>query len=1104
MVKGQFYNGAFQEYGKNRVQYNVFQWKYLDFQKFKIYYYAGGKDLAIYTAKAMEKNIYELEKLMDYKVNEKLEVIVYNKQSHFRQSNIGVSLTDEYNVGGVNRIVGNKVFVYFEGDKLSMEQQVRGALAQVMLRQITYGGNWKDVLQASTNLNMPEWFSEGFVSYVAKGWNADIESIIKDGVLTDQYEDFGSLEHRNSVYGGHAMWYYIEQVYGKDVIPVLMYMAKVSSNIPRAFNYVLGVGFDRLVRNMNRFYKTRFYDDIKHQEELKGEEISYKIRKNRVYYGFKLSPDKTKLAYVENHYGRYKVRILNRSTGKSKVIFKAEPKLERLMDYSYPVLEWHSNGQALVFFTEYKGGLDLVIYTVDDEDKTTIPINDLEKVLSFDYHPDGKQMVLSATRRGQTNMYLYKIVGNSYQPIFEDFYDDLEPHFVNNGNSIIFSSNRDSDTVSTKTENNVYDHNKDLFIFDLKQINRPIKTLTRLTNTPDIDERQPLEYGKNKYLYISDKNGIRNRFVGMRDSVISSVDTTINYRYFFRSFPMTNYVIGIQSQEVSETGNSYMEVVFQNNKSKVFTSEIPDEPPFESIQSTSLKVKNALSKGKDVELGENKSNQQKVEKEKVVISSNNTISKDEEKEEEPFDPELVDINNYQFIPDTTSKSKEQESNKKEVVTISKNGQVKGSKNNAMAFEERRPLIQPFEMPGEKLHKVNFARDYTVTQLDNNFLNQSYQRYSGPGSVYFNPGISGFAKVGVSDLFEDIKLMGAMRIPVNFNSSEYLVMADYLRNRLNHRLILYRQSFSDQLNPNVGQGGMNFKWRTNEAKYRLTFPFNEAMCIRGTMGYRNDQSIVPASNDVTLSQPSNFFNTGTFKIEWVYDDAIPMGLNLWKNSKLKIFGEVLQEIDNDQGTTIVLGGDFRHSIKITKKMIWVNRLSGSTSLGSKKLLYYMGAVDSWILRRNPDFNPDVDVDPTEPYAYQTVATPMRGFIQNARNGNSFVLINSELRMNIIQMVNKNGTLSEFAQSFQLAFFGDLGTAWNGPHPYSPENFFNTQSINDGPITINLINQREPIIGGLGFGIRGKLAGYFLKLDAAWGVENLSINAPIIYLSLALDI
>lgn len=1095
-LKAQFYNGAFQEYGKNRVQYNVFQWKYLNFQKFKIYYYAGGKELAVYTAKAMEKNFYELERLLDYKITEKLEVIVYNKQTHFRQSNVGVDLTSEYNVGGVNRIVGNKVFVYIDGSKEAMEQQVRGALAQVMIRQITYGGDWKDVLRSSTNLDMPPWFSDGFVSYVAKGWDAETESIIKDGVLTNQYTDYDDLSGEKAVNGGHAMWYYIEQVYGKDVLPVLMYMAKVSSNIPRAFNYVLGVDFARLVTNMNRFYKTRFYDDIKHQEELDGKQLEYKIRRNRVYYGFTLSPDKTRLAYVENHYGRYKVRVMNLSTGKSKVVFKADAKLERLMDYSFPVLGWHPNSEALVFFTEYKGGLDLVIYTVRDEDKTTIPIRDLEKVLSFDYHPDGKSMVLSATQRGQTNLYLYKIVGNSYRPIMNDYYDDFDPQFIENGSRILFSSNRENDTIDNKIENKVYRDNKDLFVFDMKQINRPIKTLTRLTNTPEVDEFKPLEVKKNKYVYISNKNGLHNRYMGMRDSVISSVDTTINYNYFFRSYPMTNYVTGILHHELGVAGEKLFEVVHQNNTTKVFIDTLPSQPRYESIQNTSLKVKDDMSKGKKTEEGENK--EQKVEKEKIIIKE--AGSSKEKDTMADFEVDKVDINNYQFIPDTTKKKDEQ-------ITQSNNSSGRDNTDlTALKDKQQKSRIQPFEMPGEKLHKVNFARDYTVTQLDNNFLNQSYQRYSGPGSVYFNPGISGFAKVGVSDLFENIKLMGAMRIPVNFNSSEYLATIDYLKNRVNHRLLLYRQVLSDQLaapSPNL-PAGPEYEWKTHEVKYRMTFPFTEVMCIRGTVGYRNDERIVPAFNDATLNDPSSFFNTGTLKLEWVYDDAIPMGLNLWKNSKLKFFAELLQEIDNDQGSTVIVGGDLRHSININKRMIWVNRLSGSTSLGTKKLLYYMGAVDSWVLRRNPDFDRDVDVDPQEPYAYQTVATPMRGFIQNARNGNSFVLINSELRMNIIQMINKNATLSEFAQTFQLNFFGDLGTAWNGPHPYSPENFFNTQSIDDGPITINLINQREPIIGGFGFGARAKLAGYFLKLDLAWGVENLTINSPILYLSLALDI
>jgi hypothetical protein len=89
-------------------------------------------------------------------------------------------------------------------------------------------------------------------------------------------------------------------------------------------------------------------------------------------------------------------------------------------------------------------------------------------------------------------------------------------------------------------------------------------------------------------------------------------------------------------------------------------------------------------------------------------------------------------------------------------------------------------------------------------------------------------------------------------------------------------------------------------------------------------------------------------------------------------------------------------------------------------------------------------------------------------------------------------------------FQIIAFGDVGTAWTGPHPFSAENHFNTQVINDKPIIINVENLREPIIGGFGFGFRSKIWGYFVRFDLAWGVEDLDIQKPLPYFSLTKDI
>jgi hypothetical protein len=50
------------------------------------------------------------------------------------------------------------------------------------------------------------------------------------------------------------------------------------------------------------------------------------------------------------------------------------------------------------------------------------------------------------------------------------------------------------------------------------------------------------------------------------------------------------------------------------------------------------------------------------------------------------------------------------------------------------------------------------------------------------------------KIGASDLFDDFKLLGGVRIPTSFTSGgEFLFMAQHLRERLDHRLVIYRRN-----------------------------------------------------------------------------------------------------------------------------------------------------------------------------------------------------------------------------------------------------------------------------------------------------------------------
>jgi outer membrane protein assembly factor BamA len=129
--------------------------------------------------------------------------------------------------------------------------------------------------------------------------------------------------------------------------------------------------------------------------------------------------------------------------------------------------------------------------------------------------------------------------------------------------------------------------------------------------------------------------------------------------------------------------------------------------------------------------------------------------------------------------------------------------------------------------------------------------------------------------------------------------------------------------------------------------------------------------------------------------------------------------------------------------------------------------------------------------------------MRGFTQNIRNGNSFAVLNNELRWPIIKYLMNRPIHSDLLENFQLIGFFDVGTAWSGSSPYSKQNAYNNEIIRNGPITIVIDKDRQPIVYGYGFGLRSRLLGYFIRADWAWGIENNVILPKIFYLSLSLD-
>jgi len=105
-------------FGKNRVQYKKFEWRYYQTNNFNTYFSQGGLNLGKIVAQVAEEELPQLENFVEYGLQRRANVVIYNSFDDLKQSNIGVGI-DWQNTGGVTKLVNNKMVVYYR--RRSME-----------------------------------------------------------------------------------------------------------------------------------------------------------------------------------------------------------------------------------------------------------------------------------------------------------------------------------------------------------------------------------------------------------------------------------------------------------------------------------------------------------------------------------------------------------------------------------------------------------------------------------------------------------------------------------------------------------------------------------------------------------------------------------------------------------------------------------------------------------------------------------------------------------------------------------------------------------------------------------------------------------------------
>ena len=114
------------EFGKNRVQYHddFTNWWEYETENFITYWYGKARFVAQPTLQIAEMDHDEIQRVLEHRINDKIEILVYVDISDLKQSNIG---TEETFVSktGETKIVGNRMFMYFDGNHQYLRDKIR-------------------------------------------------------------------------------------------------------------------------------------------------------------------------------------------------------------------------------------------------------------------------------------------------------------------------------------------------------------------------------------------------------------------------------------------------------------------------------------------------------------------------------------------------------------------------------------------------------------------------------------------------------------------------------------------------------------------------------------------------------------------------------------------------------------------------------------------------------------------------------------------------------------------------------------------------------------------------------------------------------------------
>jgi len=451
-----------QYFGRNKVQYERFDFKVLATEHFDIYYYPEEEAAVRLAARMAERWHARLTKLLQHELSGRQPLILYAAHPHFQQTNILGDIGE--GTGGVTESNRRRVILPFAGGLAETDHVLGHELVHAfqydMASQVDINGRPTGPgLQA-----LPLWFIEGMAEYLSLGpIDSNTAMWVRDAAARDKMPSIDKLDDPDffPYRYGHAFWAYVAGRWGDRAVGDLLRATGPDGNVKAAIAAVLGVDDEQLTTEWHDATRRSFaavYETARPASNFGRSIISKEQGGGDMNVTPAISPDGKRVVFLsEKSLFSIDMFVAEVATGRIQrklVETTSDPHFDSLQ-FLASAGDWAPDNRRFVFAALHAGQPVLTIVDANNGRREgEYEFKNLGEIYNPAFSPDGKRIAFSALTGGVLDLFVYTPESGALQRLTDDPFADLDPEWSPDGREIVWVTDRFSSDVQSLTLGN--------------------------------------------------------------------------------------------------------------------------------------------------------------------------------------------------------------------------------------------------------------------------------------------------------------------------------------------------------------------------------------------------------------------------------------------------------------------------------------------------------------------------------------------------------------------------------------------------------------------------------------------------------------------------